>query len=396
MPANSKVKHVLMISPTPFFADRGCHVRILAETRALMSLGYQVTNCTYHIGRDIDNIKVVRMINIPWYKKMSAGPSLHKFYLDLFLLWTVIRTCLRQKPYVIHAHLHEGIVIGAVARFFFGVPLIADLQGSLTGELLQHHFIKPGSWIHRILSYVESIITRLPDAILTSSSMALDGMTKIKSGHQAKVHLIPDSVDTQTFHPPNGSEGKGVKLSIPKDVKIIGFLGVLTDYQGVSVLLEAIPHVTSTVKNVHFLIMGYPNVDYYRNKTLSLNISHHVTFTGRIPYEDAPRYLALCRVGVSPKLSRTEANGKLLNYMAMGLPIVASDTPINRDILGEYAVYAEVGSPISLAKALIKVLSDDKEANSRGRHLLERALSKFSWGETARKIEEVYKEFATI
>jgi len=73
-------------------------------------------------------------------------------------------------------------------------------------------------------------------------------------------------------------------------MKIVGFLGVLTEYQGVSVLLEAIPHIVKTNKQVHFLIMGYPNVEYYQKKAEALNIMQHVKFTGKIAYEDAPQW----------------------------------------------------------------------------------------------------------
>ena len=75
---------LLMIAPTPFFADRGCHMRILGEIRALEKLGYDITLCTYHIGRDIPGIKTERILNIPWYKKLEAGSSWHKFYIDPF------------------------------------------------------------------------------------------------------------------------------------------------------------------------------------------------------------------------------------------------------------------------------------------------------------------------
>jgi len=72
----------MMIAPTPFFADRGCHVRIYEEARILQSLGNKVIIYTYHNGRNISGIKIKRIMNIPWYKKLEAGPSYHMFYLD--------------------------------------------------------------------------------------------------------------------------------------------------------------------------------------------------------------------------------------------------------------------------------------------------------------------------
>ena len=130
-----------MIAPTPFFADRGCHVRILGEAKALIDLGHELILCTYFLGRDIEGIPVVRTLSVPWYNKLSAGPSWHKFYIDLLLLWKVVSVCRTFRPDVIHAHLHEGVVIGKIASRLFRIPLVADLQGSLTDELLAHRFM---------------------------------------------------------------------------------------------------------------------------------------------------------------------------------------------------------------------------------------------------------------
>jgi len=81
----TEVIKVLMIAPTPFFADRGCHVKILEEIRSLTKRGVVVKLVTYHIGRNIEGLDIERIIKIPWYKKLEAGPSIHKYYLDLLL-----------------------------------------------------------------------------------------------------------------------------------------------------------------------------------------------------------------------------------------------------------------------------------------------------------------------
>ncbi|GFP35929.1 hypothetical protein HKBW3S43_01716, partial [Candidatus Hakubella thermalkaliphila] len=83
-PPKDRLK-ILMIAPTPFFADRGCHVRILEEYRHLTRMGHQVIICTYHLGNNPEGVTLYRTIKIPWYKKLSAGPSYHKLYLDPFL-----------------------------------------------------------------------------------------------------------------------------------------------------------------------------------------------------------------------------------------------------------------------------------------------------------------------
>ena len=76
-------------------------------------------------------------------------------------------------------------------------------------------------------------------------------------------------------------------------------------------LLEAGAALGARRTDVHLLIMGYPRVEEYREKARSLGLAGRVTFAGRVPYEDAPGYLALADVAVAPKLSETEGHGKL-------------------------------------------------------------------------------------
>ena len=129
---------ILNIVPTPFFADRGCHMRILGEMKALEKYGYSNIICTYHNGRDLEGFDIRRIINIPWYKKLEAGPSIHKFYIDILLFFKAASVYFKEKPDIIYGHLHEGAFVGSLIKYLmtFGrIPLVFDVQGSLTSEL---------------------------------------------------------------------------------------------------------------------------------------------------------------------------------------------------------------------------------------------------------------------
>src|SRR6266540_4844428 len=71
---------VLMVAPTPYFSDRGCHVQIYEVAHSQKSLGNDVRIVTYHLGRDLGDIPTSRTLRLPWYDKRDAGPSAHKFY----------------------------------------------------------------------------------------------------------------------------------------------------------------------------------------------------------------------------------------------------------------------------------------------------------------------------
>src|SRR5262249_1009691 len=131
-PAPTGPLRVLMLAPTPFFGDRGCHVRILEETRALRGHGVEVLLATYHVGRDVPEVRAVPPPRVPGVHRLPVGFSIHKPYLDGLLLATAARAARRFRPDLVHAHLHEGAALGVLLGRRLGVPAIADLQGSLT------------------------------------------------------------------------------------------------------------------------------------------------------------------------------------------------------------------------------------------------------------------------
>ena len=384
-------KRILMVAPTPFFADRGCHVRILGEAKALQDLGHQVIICTYHLGTDVEGLKTVRTWTVPWYKKLSAGPSIHKFYIDLFLLWKVLHTCWRFRPDVIHAHLHEGIVIGKIASLLYRCPLVADLQGSLTGELLEHEFIPQWNWLTGLMKWTEKKINQMPSRLIASSTRMAQLVTDNFGFEKQIITTIRDGVNLEIFYPTPVDVPLKAELGISPADKVVVFMGVLTEYQGIDLLLEAICQVVRKGPKTKFLIIGYPE-EAYQQKANALGIEAHTIFTGKVPYADTPKYLALGDIATSPKISATEANLKLFTYMAMRLPTVVFESPVNREILGNLGAYADYGEVESLAQTLMDILQDDQRAKELGDASYRKALADYSWDSVGRKLEDLYEQ----
>ena len=103
---------VLMIAPTSFFLDYGCHVRIVEEARILQQLGQRVTIVTYANGRDLPDLDIRRTLPIPWRQHYEVGSSRHKIGFDTLLGIKTLSVLARSRFDVIHAHLHEGALIG--------------------------------------------------------------------------------------------------------------------------------------------------------------------------------------------------------------------------------------------------------------------------------------------
>jgi len=388
---------VLMIAPTSFFADYGCHVRIYEEASILQKMGHEVVICTYNTGQNVKGLRIERAMGIPWRKRVEVGSSLHKVAFDLFLSAKASLVALRWKPDIVHGHLHEGALIGFPLSLMRRAPLLFDFQGSLTSEMIDHHFLRPDGLFYRPLRRLEEMINRLPQAIITNSRHARNLLTGEFGCDEKRIHIVPDCVNADFFQPIR-DEGERLalksRLGIPRERKVVVYLGLLAGYQGTALLLDAIVHGGERFADTHFLIMGYPAASFYQRRAKEMGIGERVTFTGRIPYFEAPRYLALGDVAVAPKLSATEGNGKILNYMSMALPTVAFDTPVNREYLDRWGVYAEWGNQVAFAEALASLLEDEERVLQLGRRLRERVIDCYSWERAGREIVRVYEKYA--
>jgi glycosyltransferase involved in cell wall biosynthesis len=380
---------VLMLAPTPFFADRGCHVRILEEARAVIPCGVDLRLVTYHLGRDVGGFPIDRIPGIPWYRKLEAGPSWHKPYLDLMLLFKALKVARSFRPDLIHAHIHEGAFIGAILKKVLRLPMLFDCQGSLTAEITDHKFVRDGSLLQRLFAALERWINLSSDFIITSSGPAVDLLVS-QGVPRERVRALLDGVDTSVFSPQPQAEIRE-RLGLPARVPVVSYLGLLNSYQGVDLLLEAAALLKGQGARVHYLIMGFPD-EAYRVKAESMGLADSVTFTGRVAYHEAPLYLCAGDVAVSPKVSLTEANGKLFNYIACGLPTVAFDTPVNREILGEAGLYAKLGDAAELAGAIGRLIGDRELRSELGVAGRERAVTEHSWQARGRELATIYRD----
>lgn len=392
---------VLMIAPTSFFADYGCHVRILEEARALQRLGHKVTIVTYRNGRDIPDLDIRRTLPIPWRQNYEVGSSRHKIGFDALLGLKTLQLLSSERFDVIHAHLHEGALIGLVIGRMFGLPVVFDFQGSLTEEMLDHKFLRRDGIAYPPLRRLETWIDNTAPITLTSSSNAERILVEQFGCDAARIRPLPDCVDVKTFAPLTADQYafrnvERQRLGIPEEAPLIVYLGLLAEYQGTDLLLEAMQEIRAERPDTYLLLMGFPGVELYRPMAERLGVTDRVVFTGRIPYEQAPSYLRLGDLAVAPKLSLTEGAGKLLNYMALGLPTVAFDTPVAREYLGASGVYAERGNATSLADRLIGLIDDGDLRQQLGRQLRQRAVEHYDWNRAAVNIVDVYNDTLSL
>ncbi len=401
---------VLMIAPTSFFADYGCHVRILEEARTLQALGHHVTIATYRNGQAVPGLDVVRTLPIPWRRDYEVGSSRHKLAFDVLLgmrlLPLMLTRLLRGQGFdILHAHLHEGALLGKVLGALFRVPLVFDFQGSLTEEMIDHGFLRRESWLFRPLRRLESWLDCSAPAVLTSSHNARTLLIEQFGCEPSRVHTLPDCVNAQSFRPASEQSSAEraqtaalrAEFGLPDEAEVVAYVGLLTEYQGVGLLLDAMVQVLRERPNAYLLLMGFPGVHLYERQAEALGIRARVIFTGRVSYHQLPSYLAVGDVAAAPKLSLSEGCGKLLNYMALALPTVAFDTPVAREYLGTDGLLAERGSVGDLARQLVQALDvaagrAEPEALGTGNRLRQRAVRLFEWRAAGQQIVRIYRD----
>ena len=388
---------VLAIAPTPFFVDRGGHVQIYEQARALITLGHTLELCTYHIGRDMPGLTIHRIRKVGWYSKTDAGPAWGKLYLMLLLFLLSWRTVRRFKPDILHGHGWDGCWIAWALHLLTGVPFVFDMQGSFTGEIVAHGYARTHSLFFRLLKWIERRTLHLGPVVTQSEQMRDDAIRDF-GVRPDRIYHTYDGVDTDDLQPGLSADPQTValreSLHLPADKPIVVFLGLLKAYQGVDVLLEAIRALVEGRRytQVHFLVMGFPDENKYAARARTLGIGDYVTLPGKIDYKRRKYYYALGSVAVAPKLSPTEGDGKIYDYLAMGLPIVAFDRPASKEILGDLAFFATLGDPESLADALYTALTDQQRAETLGVLGRTMAVERYSWLAVGRRLTDAYTD----
>jgi glycosyltransferase involved in cell wall biosynthesis len=386
--------NILVVAPTPFFSDRGTHIRILEEALALEKRGHEVTIATYHIGQNLpehlgSHIDVRRIRRLLfWYKKLEAGPDWQKIILDLLLIKKVFFLARTKRPDIIHAHLHEGALIAWIVQkilFWRGIKVVADFHGSLTKEMVSHKYLR-ASGLERVFRLVEEWIDTLSDTAVASSWNNAEEIARIRG---TKVEVLLDGTRLSMFEGlPERSQIRA-EYGVPESAVVVTYTGAFIRNKGINFFLEAMPQVAKEFPTAHFVLAGFP-LDLIEHD-IPEALRTRVTIVSPSPYFDLPRILRMSDIGVDPKDEATrEASGKTLQYMGAGLPVACFATGNNREYLGEGGTFAETVTASALAEAILVLANDVSLCVKKGAINRVRA-EDFSWEKSAEKVEGMYQ-----
>nr|WP_305908394.1 TIGR04063 family PEP-CTERM/XrtA system glycosyltransferase [Methylomarinum sp. Ch1-1]MDP4521222.1 glycosyltransferase, exosortase A system-associated [Methylomarinum sp. Ch1-1] len=229
---------------------------------------------------------------------------------------------------------------------------------------VDHGTTREGSPRYRITQALETKVFKKANAITT----ICEGLRKdiVSRGiAEDKVTVIPNAVNIDKFS--YGAEAdQSLRRELGLNDKIVlGFIGSFYAYEGIPLLLEALPKILAESPNVCLLLVGGgPQETLIREKTAQLGLEKQVIFTGRVPHDRVQDYYNQVDIFVYPRLSMRLTDLvtplKPLEAMAQGRLVVASDVGGHKELIKheQNGCLFKAGNVDSLTQELIKLLQN--------------------------------------
>jgi phosphatidyl-myo-inositol alpha-mannosyltransferase len=277
------------------------------------------------------------------------------------------------RPDVVHAH--EPLVPGVAmfAALASGAPVVATFHAYADRSLL----------LSAAAPLLRPVWRRLDARIAVSEAAAeFVGRRFRRNG----LRVIPNGVEVDLFA---GAQA----APLPEGRRIL-FVNRLDPRKGFRVMVEAFRRLSDGRRDLVLVVAG-DGRERSAVGDLPIEIRGRVVMLGTVRHADLPPYHAACEVFCAPATGRESFGIVLVEAMAAGLPVVASDIPGYREVVrdGMEGILVPPGDPASVADAVRRVLDDAVFARALGEAGRERA-GRYSWEAVAGRVEEVYREVA--
>ena len=266
------------------------------------------------------------------------------------------------QPDIVHAHaLHQAARLRTVR-----VPVVINLPGAPNAR------------------YVDDL--RQADALVADGWAAAN----LPAVLGRAVERLPKGVDAERFRPDGSSLRDALRLA---GKRVVVTVARLVPIKNVMLLVEATAMLRERQPDTHLVIVGDgPEAGALKQRAAALDLSDAVTFAGSVPHADTPPFYRAADVFALSSDFDNSPN-VVLEAMACGLPIVATDVGGVRDFVTEPAGGAVVAfrDAPALAAALERYLANPDAARSAGAYNRTRAVTEFSWRKSALRLLDVYQ-----
>jgi glycosyltransferase involved in cell wall biosynthesis len=273
----------------------------------------------------------------------------------------------------------------------FGYKTLFEVNGLPSIELKYHY---PGLDVDLVSKIKEQEIAtlHLSDAIICPSNVTRDYIASLGLNRKL-VTVIPNGVSASDFSPSPLPVRDG-------RVPVLLYIGTLADWQGLDIVIRALPKILEQHPvRLHIVGRGRSRQRKMLSKQIrKMGVEGSVTVQPAIPHHEIPALIAESDICIAPlglndrNVTQGACPIKVLEYMAAGRPLLASNMPIVRELVREDmdALLFSPSDPDDLARQVLILLNDFELSKRLAQSASERVLSKFTWHESQKKLEKVY------
>jgi len=373
---------------------------ILREQRAFGWETFHLTSPKHTLpGGDEEEVEGLHFHRTQWQPSgLAAAPVVGEFALMRALEKRLEQVVAKVRPNVLHAHspVLNALPAQRVARRL-GLPLVYEIRAFWEDAAVDHGTTHEGSLRYGLTRHLETRAMARADHVVT----ICDGLRNeilARGIPGPKVTVVPNAVDIEAFRfcaPPDEELRRSLGLA---GKTVIGFLGSFYAYEGLDVLLDAVPRLVRDIPEVCVLLVGGgPCEDALKAQAKRLGIADRVRFIGRVAHGEVQRYYGLVDMLAYPRhsmrLTELVTPLKPLEAMAQGHLLVASDVGGHRELIrdGQTGMLFKSGSADALADAIVRLLGmrDQWQAiRANGRHYVE---SERNWQNSVAHYRGVYE-----
>jgi len=378
---------ILMVHPHDIYSTKEpWTVRITAIAQKLAEKGNEVKLVYFPLPekeRGTINKKNFKFEVIPFKRRKWA------VFKNIFLMCKLAR-------WADVIHFQKCFAIASIpslfAAYFTGKPIHYDWDD---WEYQIYLFSPPSKVYGHYLNLLERTIPMLVDTVSVSS----EGIRKLALGLGLNEKRIFDShvgADLEEFSPDISGKGIRKKYGIPSFKPIVEYLGQLHGAQYAELLIKAAKKLIDNKTNASFMIVGW-GVEAHKLTALAehLGISDRIIFTGYITHDEVPKYLAAANIAVAcfenNEITRCKSPLKIVEYLAAGKAIVASDTGDVKKMVGDAGILVKAGDADALAKGIQILLRNKKLRKALEKKARKRAEEEYNWDVTADNLLKAYE-----
>jgi len=390
--------------------------RVKNEAETLTSSGYKVTVLALKGDGEknrevINNVVVYRIPTITLFNKThkydanflqiawSNVKSIIGYICEYFYFTTIsslvsLYILIKEGFDVVHAHNPPDtlFIVGGFYKLF-GKKFVFD-HHDLSPELYLSRFKKNGGIIHKLLMVAEKINLKLADVVIaTNESYKLVEIERCKID-PGKIFIVRNGPREDRIM--TGSRD----IELEKMGKyILVYVGEMGPQDGVDYLLRALYHLVFNIgrKDIFCLIIGKgDSMAVLKDLSEKLNLNEYVKFTGYVSDEDLVRYLSTADICLDPNpsnpLNDVSTWIKVMEYMAMGKPIISFDLKETRYSAQEAAVFVPPNDIVEFANAIKYLLENPDIRIQKGKYGKIRVNEELMWPIVSKNLLNAYSK----